>query len=402
MNFRLLNYFKSFFYIWAIMQQNKIKIAILELASHHEVVRSFAFMALASNYEVLIVTTLANSKFLMPVFDSQVEWLIMDQAKSTLPFLTHHKAEIEKCDILLFTSIEDLHGNVIDLKWVKPTLAMLHHPISNFCYSENISRPTTFKLLLKTVKYRITRFYEKRRLALNNLDVYLLPSTSAKGYFFEKNISEYSKCKALPFLFYEQSNSTVYLKQKIFVVPGTVNQKSRNYFDLLYAIGELNKHEEYTATLVLLGSIKKGEGKSILENFKQNTGKHIELIHFENEISTETFDYWIKNASVLLLPLSKKTVYGIVNSIGGLLSVSGNIGDMVRFGKRAILPHDYFIEPDLEGLAHRYQNENHLLDIMKKLFKEQDKNHIENDLDILSKFNKIQIERIKEIVETAI
>jgi hypothetical protein len=383
------------------MQPNKIKIAILELASHHEVVRSFTFMALASNYEVLIVTTLANSKFLMPVFESKIEWLIMDKDQSSLLFLTYHKAEIEKCDILLFTSIEDLHGNVIDLKWAKPTLAMLHHPISNFCYSENISRPTTFKLLLKTIKYRITRFYEKRRLALNNFDVYLLPSTSAKGYFFEKNISEYSKCKAMPFLFFEDGTTSKDSNQRVFVIPGTVNQKSRNYMDLLFAIGELNKSEKFAATIVLLGSAENEEGLSILEKFKNNTGIHIELIYFNDEISTEIFDYWIKNASYLLLPLSKKTVYGIVNSIGGSLSVSGNIGDMVRFGKQAVLPHDYFIEPDLEGLAHRYQNENHLLDIMKKLYVVQDEIFGKNDLEILLKFNQIQIKRFKEIVETA-
>ncbi len=378
------------------MDIKKIKIAIVELASHHEVMRSYGMLALQSKCDVSFFTTIENQAQCNALFENTVDWQILPKDQTSNEFLSIMKFNLELHDIILFTSLEDVNGFLLKSDFTKPTVGVLHDATSIFHHLSNIKIKPSIKHNLKIVKYLSLGFYQQRVRASKQYDLLLLPTEcSYKDLKNNKNVNT-DKLFALPFLYNENIKKTTSDSFDI-VIPGTISQDSRDYRSIIKMIEKLNLAAIDNINLILLGKPKGKDGNSILIDYIKATGNKIKLTYFYQEVSQQIYDSHLMHADVLLLPLMKNPIYGVVDSISGW-RLSGNIGDLVRFGKTALLPYDYKIDEDLAPMATTYQNNDDLFVKINQLISNKKQGFNEDNAGIYKQYNELQIKKFKSFI----
>ena len=97
--------------------------------------------------------------------------------------------------------------------------------------------------------------------------------------------------------------------------------------------------------ITLLGKAASRAEVKLVNEMKKAATQNVTLVTFDNHLSSADFDAIMRSADLLLLPLQPSWQYGVVREIGGISCLSGNIGDMVRFGKRGLVPKHYPLHP---------------------------------------------------------
>ena len=67
------------------------------------------------------------------------------------------------------------------------------------------------------------------------------------------------------------------------------------------------------------------------------------------------FERVLHETDFLLIPALEKTRYTLYTESYGRTKISGNVYDMIRYGKPAILPAHYALDPDVATMTGRYQ-----------------------------------------------
>jgi hypothetical protein len=163
----------------------------------------------------------------------------------------------------------------------------------------------------------------------------------------------------------------------------------------------LNDYNGPKIQLMILGNTKSKEAKTIVNKLKSLECINFNVVSFDNEICQKEFDNHLLYTDILLLPLQKRWQYGVVDEIGGVTCVSGNIGDMVRFGLPAILPSDYYLPIELEDLCFRLSFSELEADalLLSEIIISKKYNILKSSASsILSLFNQSQSDRISEII----
>jgi len=91
---------------------------------------------------------------------------------------------------------------------------------------------------------------------------------------------------------------------------------------------------------------------------------NFELKYYQSFIHQKEFDEQIIRSHFLLLPISKVMRYRHFKEMNGYTCVSGNINDMLYFGKPAVLPQFYPLEVTYESIVERYRDDDHLSTIL--------------------------------------
>lgn len=127
------------------------------------------------------------------------------------------------------------------------------------------------------------------------------------------------------------------------VIPGIVSQKRRNYFSVIQELSQLKT--EQNLEVVFLGKAE-GEELNRLRVLEQKLAKKtkIKIAYFTEKLPQNFFDEQMKKADVLYCPIQIETEFFSVREVYGQTKMSGNIGDAIKFGKKAIFPKTYDVE----------------------------------------------------------
>lgn len=137
-------------------------------------------------------------------------------------------------------------------------------------------------------------------------------------------------------LFYCEAKEVVPHSVLTVVVPGSVSQSRRDYRHILEQIETFKQ----PVKLVFLGKASGNELKMI-NDFLEKKPPHIELIYFEEKLSSEEFSQWMQAADLLWCPIQKETAFFNIPEVYGKTKMTGNIGDAIKSGKIAVFPADY-------------------------------------------------------------
>ena len=106
----------------------------------------------------------------------------------------------------------------------------------------------------------------------------------------------------------------------------------------------------------------------------------------------------MEEADLLWLPLHQQWQYGVVMEEGGISCLSGNIGDWVRFGKKALVPAHYPSPEILEEKRWTYKDGQEAADLITTLFEQKLQHKEEHSQDkIFADFNAQQIARVNAL-----
>jgi hypothetical protein len=355
------------------------KVAIIELTSHFEVARAYAKMILSAGHRAAIFTTEANYVQLKNVFFSgdKITWHIMQKEEKYTAYLEQQINNLDTSDIVLCCTGEIKDGTVISKIWKPLTCLVIHDANNYFDFKRNIDWNGGLKQLLRIARYFLIQYFSKRQKALKTFDKIIVPSPYIKQYLekFESSLP----IEVLPFLYNEYEVQPNQSDSCTVVIPGTVNQRSRDYFMVCSVLKKMFA-SGYNAKikLVLLGVCKSKVALEIKSELQSISPGMLSIQAFDKEIDQTTYDAIIQKADFFLLPLQSKWQYGIVNEIGGITCLSGNIGDMVRYGMPALLPEHYKVQDELLALVTYYDS-----DVEKAA-------HSWNDYIVNKEYNKIK------------
>ena len=248
---------------------------------------------------------------------------------------------------------------------------------------------------LRLLKYGLTGYFRKRKMSALQYDGWLTPVEWPQQWITKSGAK---KIVYLPFLWNESACKSHNEKLHL-VIPGTVNLRSRVYVMVAKVLEILaNRVTNGGLKLTLLGKINGKSERHLLYTMQKICGAAIELSYFTKAIDSQTFDHIMEEADLLWLPLHQQWQYGVVMEEGGISCLSGNIGDWVRFGKKALVPAHYPSPEILEEKRWTYKDGQEAADLITTLFEQKLQHKEEHSQDkIFADFNAQQIARVNAL-----
>lgn len=331
------------------------KIALLEFSGHYEVIRSYTKIFLANDYNVSLFVSEYNYKFIKDLkgFD-EIQMTIWYEHENFDSFIITNLPVIEMNDIVISCSEHNRNNEVIQKKWQTFSYQVVHDLHNTYDPILNLSFKGGLYQFFRITKYLLSGYFIKKKRAIGKFDGIIVPSKIMAQYVKENHWCK--NVKLLPFFFNEFQSPIQNRDVCKIVIPGTVNTKRRDYNFVRRVLLELSKKDTIPKIeLILLGKPIGSDGRAAIKEIMSLSSPFLKVSFFENTISLQDFDTKMKDADFLFLPLKNEWQYGVVNEIGGLSCISGNIGDMVRFGLPTLVPSSYRLDPELEFLVKRFE-----------------------------------------------
>lgn len=358
-------YFHSNSFVWG---ENKDKtnlslerktIALVELASHNEVLSNYCKILHAANFDLYVFTNAFNYSQIKDI-SFELEWNLQAEEESIVHFINRQKDKLNQCDLIIFTTIEKDFAFFFTLEFRSPKLFVVHKlmmfidPRKQFMFDTD--RIQNFKDLVKICRYHLYREKARNLNFIKRFDGLIFPSFRLKQHL-ENNRwdAELPRSLVIDFAVHERleyrTNESKVLKVTI---PGIISEKSRDYQLVVDAFRRFDFSEPIELTL--MGKPRGTYGRKILANLQALTGAFLKLKTYEYFVDQEEFDQTLKESDFLILPIAKHMKVSIFKERNGYTCVSGNINDMLRFGTPALLPAYYPLEKSYESLVSTYDN----------------------------------------------
>ncbi len=158
------------------------------------------------------------------------------------------------------------------------------------------------------------------------------------------------------------------------VVPGSVDNRRRDY-TLVFALLEICRVQHIPVQITLLGGFHAEHGAEILKQCREYGKENKNLHWFEEQVVDHPlFNRVMQEAHFILAPCVIHTVIAdeIAEVYGESLS-SGNIGDIIRFARPAIIPVALKTGKEISQVACRYTSVNDIAEQLKLLRDDPDK-----------------------------
>lgn len=312
-----------------------MRIGIFE-TDHFEVAHTLIRLFQSPSNQLTVFSYVSSWQQLqmMPGIDQHpINWVVKKENQSKAAFIFHIYQEVkkEKIQLLYLDTVTD---NFIFYAWLVKALPGVRilltiHDINSYFNFRN--NGTVRRLVRNAGKKKLIRAVKEFTVINSAMQSYLQGRLGSgktvryiPGSFFEEPATVLQEPLLLPFRI---------------VVPGSVDLRRRDYshvFQLLEYCHQL----EIPVQLTLLGGFHPEHGAAILQQCREYAKLYDNLQWFEDElVDAVRFDELMRQAHFVFAPCVIKTVISddIEETYGVSLS-SGNIGDIIRFARPAILP----------------------------------------------------------------
>lgn len=286
---------------------------------------------------------------LMPGIGQQVKWVVKEESESKAAFILkmYRQVKKEKIELLYLETVTD---NFIFYAWLVKALPGVRiiltlHDINSFFYFKN--NGTVRRWVRNAGKKKLIDAVKEFTVINSTLQPYLqrlLPAGRTVRYipgaFFENATYSTPPAPLLPFRI---------------VVPGSVDNRRRDY-TLVFELLEICKEQDIPVQVTLLGGFHPEHGAGILKQCVEYGKQNNNLHWFEEQVVDHPrFNQLMQEAHFIFAPCVIRTVISDdVEEVYGESLSSGNIGDIIRFARPAILPAALKTGNDISQVVFRY------------------------------------------------
>lgn len=345
-----------------------MKVAIYELI-HFECIFPYIDLMQELNAEVTFIVSLSFAKELSNNFsfnNNKFKWHFIDNDSSLVLFQKELSSILrkDKYDLFILNSLDSRHIILYYLlkKFNPKKILLTLHDINNFFTA---SFGVKIKKNIRTLG---------KKLLHNLIDGFLVNTFLMKQYIEENKFTR-KNVYHLPLVLYKSQFSEN--RNKIsFVIPGSIDERRRNYDFLLNALEEIsNKNVEFTFAGGPVGKY----GNEIINRINKLLTRGFKIIYFKEEVSEKEFQEIINNASALISPLVHTTaIHDNINEVYSVSKTSGNINDAIRNAKPLLLPIYINVPAEIKSSCIFYTSEIELVHILNNLI---------NDKKVLNYYN---------------
>ncbi|MFW6046968.1 MAG: hypothetical protein ACOCP4_04195 [Candidatus Woesearchaeota archaeon] len=164
------------------------------------------------------------------------------------------------------------------------------------------------------------------------------------------------------------------------VVPGTVDNKKRDYKGILKILDELQSN----CILILLGKMKDDE-------IKQKIRENENIIWFNGFVTQNIFDKYLKQCDIILAPTIQKYTWGSSSTeFYGITKASGAEFDCIKYRKKLLINEFYNIDNFLikNNIVHRFSDLEDLKNKLDQLILHHKGNYNDETIDTYNKMLK--------------
>lgn len=280
------------------------------------------------------------------LFGESVDFYFLRDEQKVKDYYLEILNSINRLDLLI---VDENVGNHIDfyrfLKKVNVRVFFTVHNLNHW--------------LGRTFKLRHFHSYLMRRLIIGLVDSLIVISPNLVE--FGKQMFKGS-VYMLPFNHRQLSSVNISNEIKYFVSPGGLDSRKRDYITLINSFYN-SLLECPTNRLVLLGKVDKHSDlmKHIKEVNEEFPGR---IIYWNNYVSEEEFDFYMRSASLLIGNIQRTFQNGEMFEIYGVTKETGVLFLATTYGKSVAFPSFYQCVPELEDYILRYSGEGDLLRIL--------------------------------------
>lgn len=149
-------------------------------------------------------------------------------------------------------------------------------------------------------------------------------------------------------------------------VPGNVDTLIRDYDDLLTAI-ELSPELKEDMCIMLLGKLNRTSVPEIVTACRELSDQGFNIKFFNQRVPEQQYIRELNKSDILISPDRVHVNRNHRHVIRGQTKSTGAIGDAVQSGTPLLLPDNYCVPKQYDGLIHKYQSVSQLGDLIKRL-----------------------------------
>lgn len=381
------------------------RLGFIELFYHHEIILHFVELFEGTNFELSFFIK-QETYDLIPDLRKKKDnyhWFIKKDSDSVDLFIDTYQDFLNTQDVLLITTLSGNFAYFGRLQLASPVILLIHNA-SAFI---NRGKAVTFLKWKDNFVLHFLRILKKvlidlellhRKKALKSVDFLSFTSSHLPMQLAEElKKNSLVSCPTIPLVFYrsEQTNIRPILKEESIsiAIPGTVSSVVRDYDIVKSALERTLKNKDLPhVTLLLLGKAKGKKANLILRRFQELPSSNFKLISFNYSIPQAEYELLLKEVDFLILPLKRFPLYSIYQEEFGTTKISGVVNDMVKYGIPSLIPKFYTLDPVIEEITERFEDD---IDLGKKLTRwAKDKTYLklrEKKRDLISRFSKEEI-----------
>jgi len=338
------------------------KIAIIELDYHPEVLYNTCKILINSTFDINIFTIekiALEIKELLP--EEGLHWNICTNKKTIRSFIKENLNLLNASDLIIFNTLASNFSFFSKLNLKPVTVLRIHNTYSYFAPGNHIKLVPSLYFVWKDTSHFIRKtigeldwYYRKK--FLKSVDYICFPDEEIRKFASTNGlIKGYKTIPSLPITYFDPGFYKPFSGNEIIItIPGTVDQRRRNYQDVLLALGMIKDKLNIPVVVNFLGKPKDAYGKEIIRNAASLANKNLKIVTFSQKIPFDLFNNILKNTDFFILPIVIDTKYLIYEEKYGYTKISGSINDMIHTGKPSIVTSDYPLNPQLKGICDSY------------------------------------------------
>lgn len=347
------------------------KIALLELQEHQEVLYGLIDLLLLQAVEIYVFAPAYMQEQLKPEWreNQRLHWISKPPQSSIPQFIRQEKAQLDAVDLIVVTTLVKHFAFFAQQTFTPPTVLLIHKGNAFFAPQSNLSiRNTKDGLRFLRRLWLREDFYRKK--LLKKITYFSFTDPLIQEYMQPFLPSSYRFLPALPFVFFTLNSPSFNASIRI-VVPGTVSALTRDFELLFSALQKADAQLATTIELIFLGNASGVRARPLFDFVQNHHFQNINIQTFSEMLPEQEYQKQIQTADFLLLPLREQIQFGIIREGYGKTSISGGISDMLRFGKPALLPAFYRLDPALQSLSQNFYDAETLADLLLKWVNER-------------------------------
>ena len=356
-------------------------VSIIELHSHPEVIKNL-FNLLSFSREQFCIYTLASlwDKTGIEKKTDNINVSLQTGGESKYQFLKRVRDEINSSDLVFINTIQFDYRLYALQNFIPPIVLRVHNLNSTFRpFYSFLKSAWLFDLKFQFIyisKYLIWRrnWYFQRKF-IKSVSKFNFPSSTLSRFAIEKCMVSPEKVgrPLIPFTASFRYSSLYHIDQDrvLISIIGAVEKRRRNYSIVLDSFKELVKNLKRPVSLAFLGRTSSGYGNRMIDEFRKLENDFFKIISYSAFVPVSEFDDMMHKTHFIIIPAVEKIK--TINSLEyyGKTKISGNINDIIEYGKAAILPDHYPVDEELQPIIASYSKMKSLTDILTYWITEQ-------------------------------
>lgn len=347
------------------MSKRVIRIAVIEINYHAEVLRNLCVMLAHDCFSVTIFTTCEIWRLVALNDDLTHRFNVVakEDGEKFESYFKRNREQIDTNEVVLFNTLSQYHKLFARLNFRPRVILRVHNAMSELAPQSGVrllERKMFSNLNRLFRRVLIGREWHYKAKFIESVDLVAFPSESIMTFAIKMNLISFEKVlnPTLPTFF--ANDAQMHMKPKAdssavnIVIPGTVDFERRDYEMVLAALTLAQGRLSRNVNLTLLGAAKGKRGAELQKKFLALASDSFAVKVYPGFVENSEFSRVMSDADFMLAPLKSEARFQCYREHYGKTKISGAEADVMHYRVPALFPDHYLLGTELRLVCKSY------------------------------------------------